>query len=66
LVVRWRWGRTLGFYQQAADGPQVQFQAGRLQKVVLPLISHYKLFTIIALAWKWKFTMAAVRYGADL
>ena len=26
--------------QQAAGGPQVQFPAGRLQKVVLPLISE--------------------------
>ena len=26
--------------QQAAGGPQVQFPAGRLQKVILPLISE--------------------------
>jgi len=40
--------------QQAAGGPQVQFPAGRLQKVVLPMIHRVaavgKLLTLIALA----------------
>ena len=59
--------------QQAADGPQVQFPAGRLQKVVLSLIHRVaavgKLFTIIALAGVeavHEGYMAVVRYGADL